>query len=192
MNDSAGLFNTLNNIPVELELTPQEETIYDLYTDFFDLLWQIQNDSIGLDSIRVTLLFNMAENYKTAPGALAMNILINKGEVIYNEPVYFPEYFKAVTADDARMNPPDKEKFLKIFPNPAGDYCIIEYDLSTFEGESNIAIIDLYGRNLLSFNPENTHTQKTISLAGFSAGIYFVTLVENGNRKESVKLIVVK
>jgi hypothetical protein len=81
---------------------------------------------------------------------------------------------------------------LHVFPNPAGDYCIIEYDLSMFEGESNIAIIDLYGRNLLSFNPENTHTQKTISLAGFSAGIYFVTLSMNGTAKESVKLIVIK
>jgi len=81
---------------------------------------------------------------------------------------------------------------LQIFPNPAGDYCIIEYDLSMFEGETNIAITDLYGRNLLSFNPENTHTQKTISLAGFSAGVYFVNLSINGIRKESVKLIVVK
>jgi hypothetical protein len=192
MNDSAGLFNTLNNIPVELELTPQEETIYDLYTDFFDLLWQIQNDSIGFDSTRVTSLFNMAENYKTAPGALAMNILINKGEVIYNEPVYFPDYFKAVTADDAGLYPIDKERVLKIFPNPAGDYCIIEYDLSRFDGKANIVITDLYGRNLLSYNPENKHTQKTISLADFSAGIYFVNLTENGYRKESVKLIVVK
>jgi hypothetical protein len=192
MNDSTGLFNTLNNIPVGLELTPQEETIYDLYTDIFDLLWQIQNDSIGLDSTRVTLLFNMAENYKTAPGALAMNILINKGEVIYNEPVYFPDYFKAITADDAGLTPSDKERLLKIFPNPAGDYCIIEYDLSQCYGEENIAITDLYGRNLLSFNPENKHAQKIISLAGFSAGVYFVSLAENGIRKESVKLIVVK
>ena len=82
--------------------------------------------------------------------------------------------------------------FLKIFPNPAGDYCIIEYDLSQFEGKAIIVITDLYGRNLLSFNPENKHTQKTISLADFSAGIYFVNLTENGYRKESVKLIVVK
>ena len=82
--------------------------------------------------------------------------------------------------------------FLKIFPNPAGDYCIIEYDLSRFDGKANIVITDLYGRNLLSFNPENKHTQKTISLADFSAGIYFVNLTENGYRKESVKLIVVK
>jgi hypothetical protein len=134
----------------------------------------------------------MAENYKTAPGALAMNILINKGEVIYNEPVYFPDYFKAVTADDAGLYPIDKERVLKIFPNPAGDYCIIEYDLSRFDGKANIVITDLYGRNLLSFNPENKHTQKTISLADFSAGIYFVNQTENGYRKESVKLIVVK
>jgi len=134
----------------------------------------------------------MAENYKTAPGALAMNILINKGEVIYNEPVYFPDYFKAITADDAGLTPSDKERLLKIFPNPAGDYCIIEYDLSQCDGKSNIAIIDLYGRNLLLFNPENIHTQKSISLNDFSAGVYFVSLAENGIRKESVKLIVVK
>jgi len=192
MNDSAGLFNTLNNIPVEFELTPQEDNIYDLYTDIFDLLWQIQNDSIGLDSTRVTSLFNISENYKTAPGALAMNILINRGEIIYNEPVYFPDYFKAVAADDAGLNSPDKERLLHIFPNPAGDYCMIEYDLSLFDGESNITITDLYDRKLLSFNPENTHTQKTISLAGFSAGIYFVNLTVNGKREESVKLIVAK
>ncbi|MBU1008584.1 MAG: T9SS type A sorting domain-containing protein [Bacteroidetes bacterium] len=81
---------------------------------------------------------------------------------------------------------------LQIFPNPAGDYCIIEYDLSRFEGEATISITDLYDRKLLSFNLENTHTRKTISLADLSAGIYFVNLIENGTRKESVKLIVVR
>jgi hypothetical protein len=81
---------------------------------------------------------------------------------------------------------------LQIFPNPASDYCIVEYDLSRSEGEATISITDLYDRKLLSFNLENTHTQKTISLADFSAGIYFVNLIENGTRKESVKLIVVR
>ncbi len=81
---------------------------------------------------------------------------------------------------------------LQIFPNPASDYCIIEYDLSRFEGEATISITDLYDRKLLSFNLANTHAQKTISLADFSAGIYFVNLSENGTRKESVKLIVVR
>jgi hypothetical protein len=142
--------------------------------------------------MRVTSIFNISENYKTAPGALAMNILINRGEVIYNEPIYFPDYFKVVSADDAELNPPDKEKLLHVFPNPAGDYCMIEYDLSLFDGEANITITDLYERKLLSFNPENTHTQKTISLAGFSAGIYFVNLTLNGKREESVKLFVAK
>lgn len=121
-----------------------------------------------------------------------MNILINRSDVIYNEPVYFPDYFKAVTADDAGLYPIDKERVLKIFPNPAGDYCIVEYDLSRFDGKANIVITDFYGRNIFSFNPENKHTQKIISLSGFSAGIYLVNLAENGNRKESVKLIVVK
>jgi hypothetical protein len=72
---------------------------------------------------------------------------------------------------------------LQIFPNPASDYCIIEYDLSRFDGKAIIVITDLYGRNIFSFNPENTHTQKTISLADFSAGIYFVNLTETASGK---------
>lgn len=84
------------------------------------------------------------------------------------------------------------KSYLKIFPNPAGDYCNIEYDLSLFDGESNIAITDLYGMTLFSFILEKEHTQKTVSLAYFSTGIYFVNLLVNGNRKETVKLIVAK
>ncbi len=84
------------------------------------------------------------------------------------------------------------KSYLKIFPNPAGDYCMIEYDLSLFDGEANITITDLYGMTLFSFILEKEHTQKTVSLAYFSTGIYFVNLLVNGNRKETVKLIVVK
>ena len=192
LNDSSNLFNTLNNIPVDIELTLFQENIHELYEDLFGVLWQTHSDTIEIDSTHVPLLISIANNYRTFPGVIAMNILISKGVIFYEEPVYFPDYYKSSNATAENMNDYKEESILKVFPNPAGNYCIVEYDLSLFDGEATIDIIDAYGRRINSFKPQNIHTQNVISLTGYSSGIYFVKLTLNNSEKESVKLIVGK
>jgi hypothetical protein len=192
LNDSSNLFNTLNNIPIDIELTLLQENVHELYEDLFFVLWQTHSDTIEIDSTHVPLLTSIANNYRTFPGVIALNILISKGVIFYEEPVYFPDYYKSSDATAENMNDYKEESILKVFPNPAGNYCIVEYDLSLFDGEATIDIIDAYGRRINSFKPQNTHTQNVISLTGYSPGIYFVKLTLNNSEKESVKLIVGK
>jgi hypothetical protein len=172
-DDSTEVFNTLNNIPIEFDLTSNQEDVHQQYEALFDVLWQTHSDTIEIDTTHFQTLLNITDNYRTLPRVYAMNILIHKCELIYDEPVYFPDYFKSVSAFDDWADTSNKKTILEVFPNPTGYYCTIKYDLSLFYGDANIAITDLYGRKLFSFEPENIHTQKVISLADYSSGIYF-------------------
>lgn len=191
-SDSAGVFNTLNDIPIEFDLTPAEENTHQRYEDLFDILWQTHSDSIGIDSVQIQSLIDISNNYNSLSSMYAMNILIHEGAVLYDEPVYFPDYLKSAVTFGKTVEPYKEEKILKVFPNPTGNYCIIEYDLSLFEGDANVSVMDLYGKTMFSIKLENSNTQKVIALKDYPAGIYYVTLEMNNAKTETLKLIVTK
>ena len=121
-----------------------------------------------------------------------LTFLILYSRFSYTLSSFFPDYFKTADANINWGEDDTKERILKVYPNPAGDYCIIEYDLSLFFGEAVISITDLYGKTLFTFIPENVHTQKVLPLSDYAVGIYFVNLLMDNNEKESVKLIIVE
>jgi len=191
-NDFVAISNILNSITTEYELTPKEENIHDLYSYLFELLWQIQTDSIGLDSTKKIALLSLAENYKSKPGTYAMNLLLNDGEIIYEEPFYFPESTKSAQFQSNKFKEPLSTKILKIFPNPASGYFIAEYDLNGFKGKMTINLRDLVGNNLYSEVLSNSKSQIVILIMNFPSGIYLVDLQENGHSIEAHKIVIIK
>ncbi|PJB59868.1 MAG: hypothetical protein CO098_01105 [Bacteroidetes bacterium CG_4_9_14_3_um_filter_41_19] len=192
INDSSNLFNELHNIPVDFDLSIKQQNSHDLYEDLFGILWQMNNDTTQIDSTQIASLIDISDDYMTAPGVYALNSLINKNIIHYNEPVYFPEYLKSSKADSYNFDIQNKEYIISVFPNPAGDYCIIDFDLSLYEADAILDICDSYGHKVSSFSLQNIHSQKIISLTAFSSGVYFVTLSINNSLKESHKLIITK
>ena len=72
---------------------------------------------------------------------------------------------------------------LKVSPNPVSDYLTVtlekDYDKACFE------LFDMQGKKVLS---ENVTNQGTVSLQGFSAGIYYYVIIA-GQERQSGKLI---
>ncbi len=192
VNDSANLFSDLISIPFDFDLSEKQQDIHDLYEDLFEILWQTNNDTTQIDSTHILSLIDISDYYMTPPGTYALNSLINRDIIQYHEPVYFPDYFKSLNVNVNDFNPQSKEYLIKVFPNPAGDYCIIDYDLTLNEGSAIIDIYDSYGHKLSSYGLENIHSQRIISLSDFTSGVYFITLSINSSQKESHKLIISK
>lgn len=77
---------------------------------------------------------------------------------------------------------------LLVFPNPATDELNIRLSDAAFASGATAAVIDMQGRQVFVQNISGN--QAKLSVAGLSAGIYFVKL--NNAGKEQIKKIVVK
>ena len=112
--------------------------------------------------------------------------------IIYQEPVYLPDLLKTASVYPENPYQEENNHILNIFPNPAGKYFIIEYDLSDYTEELFITIRDINSKQLKIVKLSNSHTQKVISTANFPNGTYLIQLYHNKYILEATKIIIYK
>jgi hypothetical protein len=192
--DSVIMQNTLNNIPTEFVLTNRETLIHNLYSDLFDVLTELLADSVAaIDSIQEATLLDIAQYNHLLPGIFARNILLKHGLISYIEPVYLPDNLKSTPAwQNAKPDKKTNQKLLKVFPNPAGHYFIIEYDLRESEGRAVMLLSDLTGRLVSSIVPDDKQNQRVISTDPYSSGMYILQLFIDTKLVETHKIEIAK
>ena len=110
-----------------------------------------------------------------------------------DEPVYLPDYLKSTSAwQNAKPNKKTDQKLLKVFPNPAGHYFIVEYDLREIEDKTVMVLSDLNGRLVSSFIPNDKQNQQVISTDTYSPGMYILQLFINNELVETHKIEIAK
>jgi hypothetical protein len=82
-----------------------------------------------------------------------------------------------------------KDKYCKIYPNPANHKIVIEFKDAQQDG--NIALYDIYGRILLEQRILNT-TTNTLNIEGISSGVYILKVESNGSNVITEKITVIK
>ena len=191
-NDSASAFSTLNNIPVEFNLTEKEETTHDFYLDLFDIQWEIASDTNGIDSLQIAALLEIAGHQYTMPSVYARNILVNAGEIIYNELVYLPDLFKVTPIWHKGNNNVIKPSLLKVFPNPASSYFIAEYILEDAIEKVYLILTEMNGKPIKTIYLAGKQNQIIVPIRDLPCGIYIIQLVGNKKVLESKKLTILK
>ncbi len=191
IGDSANSFSTINNIPNVFELNEKEESYHQNYEVLLDILKRIHCDSIQLNSAMVQSLLSIHSNRSKA-GVYARNLLIQDSIVTYNEPIYLPDLYKSSPTPEFTYPETDKKSQIDIFPNPAGNYFIIEFEISEFNNNSKIVISDLNGKLLKSFLLKEDINQQVIPTGGFVSGTYLVQLYQNNQLIEVEKIVIIK
>jgi hypothetical protein len=82
-------------------------------------------------------------------------------------------------------------KYLKIHPNPAHDYIIIDYSLEYYK-KSLIEITDINGISIKTIEVKNETNQLVIDTRKWNSGIYIATLKNNDKIIENTKFMIVK
>lgn len=81
---------------------------------------------------------------------------------------------------------------MKVFPNPSGNFFIIEYHLDNSFNLSIIELSDIHGKVLKHWTLRDYQNQIIVSTEDISTGIYLLRLFQNGNPKESLKVTVIR
>lgn len=191
-NDSINAFNTLDYINTNFDLTQKQMVVHELYADLLEILWEMKKTNVLLpDSLQINELLDIASYLKTKPGTYALNMLIRSGELLYEEPVYFPPTFKAKPIWNLNGKKESKKpSFLKIFPNPAASYFTAEYLLQGEVAQACVTLTDIEGNELKKIDLSDKQSQIIVPTNGCSEGTYVLKLIGNGKVIESKKVII--
>ena len=193
--------SVLSGIPSSFNLSPKEQSVHQAYLVYFqalELLYQVGQFIPVTDSILIEDFQSLAENDIDIPGAYARNLLMASGLMNYSEPIEFPDTSVAGPAVPIWNNGKDQwqetnplESYIKIFPNPANDYFIIEFYCSSIKDGQDVQIIitDGHGSLIRDLYPSKLYDQVLFRTGNLPPGIYLCELKINKKVFTSNKFI---
>ena len=111
---------------------------------------------------------------------------------------YTPESNPCVPPSSARNNtqqlPPatiNTPSAISVYPNPNNGDMTIKYFIPQNE-KAELSIYDLSGRKVKSYFLTGENNQLSISETDLQEGIYFYTVISNGNQIKQDKIVVIK
>jgi len=190
-------FTAANNILCNIQVYDYEEQIRLAYDDYLDVMQSLHNAGktiYEMDSTQVADLLTIVNNEYPLISAYARNTLVSAGKLDYSEPLQLPVVLKATYIK--YPGPPEEtdlqESYMKIYPVPAQDYCIVEYKLPENLHNGILSVSGINGKLLKKIKLTQAIDQQIISLAGFKNGIYLFRLHVDNKIIDSQKVSVVK
>jgi hypothetical protein len=112
------------------------------------------------------------------------------GEANWYEPVVLQDAYKSAEALPERPGQRMVGNLakLKLFPNPAGSYFIVEYEFDDIISNAQIKITDVLGRTQKIIVIIKHFDQFVVNTTGLDDGIYFVVLEANGKTIRTEKI----
>ncbi len=184
--------NLLTNIPYNFSLNDNEFNEYQSLVEYYDILLQADTGNINSDSALSNEFLDIYNSGYGIAKAYARNYLIHHDSIIYNEPIAHSNPIKSTDAEEItnQQLANDKPQFIKIMPNPANDYIIIEYQ-QEIEGEAIINIIDLNGNLKKEIHIISLMGQEIIKTDKWVPGVYIASIIVNNKKLQSLKFSIV-
>jgi hypothetical protein len=125
--------------------------------------------------------------------ALARNILLSENMITYDEPFIFPDQsLKSTKYKKHNSIIKITDNSLRLYPNPALNYVIVDYSVTESASNQSIKIIDISGRIYYELAYLEPKGYMIIPLKDLSNGIYIFQLCQNRLPVISKKLIISK
>jgi hypothetical protein len=192
--DTTNAMLTINNISLQFTFSANQNAIHQQYIDYFEILQQMENSNwkaCDLDSSSVLDLFELMEEGDVDIAAHARGMLVKGGFLDYIETVNLSEYTKSSGPQyDSKYYPAEElnQDYLRLFPNPAGDYVIAYYNVELKYQYGMITINDIRGKLIRKYMINPGENQMVLNLKDLPNGIYITALYANSHLLQSEKL----
>lgn len=80
----------------------------------------------------------------------------------------------------------------EVYPNPATNYISLDYQLTSEVKVANVKVFNLLGAEVKSANLENNGNKLRMDISDLQSGIYFYSVLVNGDVYKTKKLVVQK
>jgi len=194
--DTMSTENTLNAIPNTFQLNASELNEFGYYLSYVDLLKQLKREGKSIseaDSVQLQILSTLMNSSTGSLSGYARNVLLARGEITYKEPYIFPQgTVKSSKIHHKSTSENQNANLLKVYPNPARDYIIIEYALNTVFDNASVVLYDASGKTIRKFTISKTFDWLVLPLTEFQAG-NDIGILRNGTMPvKTAKFVVIK
>ncbi|NQU34458.1 MAG: S8 family serine peptidase [Bacteroidetes bacterium] len=186
----------INAIDDNYELDTQslnEHIQLEAYLGILVQLAQSNSNIYQLTATQKTTLYNIYQNSTERAGAWAMNILRTVDTLTYKENYLLPDGSNKSSL--VKRQRPNNEVFesskLKVYPNPAKDYVIVEYQLAGDTDKAVVKVIDNNGFIRQAVIQQNNHGFAVMDTRELEPGTYICHVSANGILVGVAKFIVV-
>jgi len=180
--------STLGNIPQLFNLSDQQTRQHQNYRTFFDFLINQINHGKNTNQLtqqEIDQLNEMTHNATEPIKSYARDILEANGLLTFHEPIIVPnENLKSTEArkklkTDAFQN----DMYMKVFPNPAKQYVIVEYNLKEdlINNQNIFSIFNSNGILLETKILQRSFNQFIVKTGSFVPGVY-VFIINSGKK----------
>jgi hypothetical protein len=125
--------------------------------------------------------------------AWARNILIASDLLEYQEPIVNESTLKSSRKDKFHWtNSRSIKSSLKVFPNPAREFIIVEYRKNNILDQIQIEFLDSKGIKVRSYILSKSENQQLLPTGDLPSGTYLIQLYVNGIPAESCRLVIIR
>jgi hypothetical protein len=191
--DWVSCLNVINTISQQFMLTPEQAAEHAQMTVLYTLMAELVQDGNTLDELtpqQLNLIWIIESADAGIPSVYARNILIDLNATAYEEPVLYPNPYKSVVIQQeytALKQALEQHHFIRISPNPAGNYLIIEHELDAVKGHPFAEIRNIKGGLEMIVELTGIQNQQAIDISGLKPGTYIVTLFNGRQKVETAK-----
>jgi hypothetical protein len=194
--DAAGI---INNIPLKFgnhQSVSASENVMDFITKMYSL--GLAGKSLFVpDSLTIQWLQTMLNAGHEPVATYARNILIAHGVIEYKPNLLFPlQVGPLPDKPPVDSEEPPRLSVMKVFPNPAMNYLIVDYDVSHLPGSQNelptLIFSSMDGKRIRTVELIGTQNQVLIPLGSYPAGVYMLGFHFAGRQIEVVKVVILK
>ena len=193
--DTISSNNILESIPEQFDLTASQILIHQHWTGFSEFINQVIQDSLTiteLDSLQIESLLELS-SFEDQPGSLARNYLDYLGFAEISPYYLLPEN---QLKSDHEITPKIKnssfntDPFVKIYPNPAKNYLIVEYYLGNELGNGTLRIYSSEGKQMFQKSLDFQKHDIIINTRYWNQGVYFYSFISPNHQKQNGKFII--
>lgn len=198
--DTLGVHYTLYNIPTDFVLDTREVKLHQDFVSFFNVMNKLTNQEKSIFEMtpdQLATIWSLMQNGNDPVKSFARNVLIASKQYSFNETVILPDETKSLK-QFGRIIKTGKisvSDYMKIYPNPARQFIIVEYNLKDKYKSGKIGSLILTnaeGKMVENKTIYKQQDQTLISTSSLPVGIYICTLSLDGKSLESQRVIIAK
>jgi hypothetical protein len=181
----------IGSIPGTFALTSVEQAVHQDYTALCGILQQLDGSLPEEGTAQGSTLMLLAEEEEYFPGACARNLLIAAGLLQYQEPIILPDLTKSSKVRGGSYGKgQERPDMLKVSPNPAKDFIVVDYNTDGKKGEILLTVTDMKVYTVHSETFTSGRDQVVVGTTGWEKGTYVVSLTVNGKPVANSKVTV--
>jgi len=190
-NSSAIIMDEIANVFYITNYRQEEYNQYQAWISIVNRAYNNNNnltfDSIQVNNLQAMLAIDSLNLF--LPTVLARNVLVNEGILDYTEPLTFDPELKSASIRKVYpkiLIPNSTTGYLKVYPNPANDYLIVEYQLPENCPQGILKLTSVDGKLIKQFVLSSVRKEIAVPTDGFPTQVIISILSGDkliGNKK---------